>query len=126
MPIKVPLGTSIVIALTTTNQSCQQWCFDKIYKLLEILMKAGWISSVYADRAQTKYADTIKNKKIIDVVHKFDIIEDRLDDFYMRSLNQLQIHLCEAAKLCLILSHGNARVESGFSINSKIIKNNLK
>ena len=29
-------------------------------------------------------------------------------------------------KLCLILSHGNARLESGFSINSEIIENNLK
>ena len=34
-------------------------------KLLEILVKAGWISNVYADRAQTEYADMIKNKKTV-------------------------------------------------------------
>ena len=28
--------------------------------------------------------------------------------------------------MCLILSHGNARVESDFSINPEIIENNLK
>ena len=58
----------------------------------------------------------IKNENIIDV-DKFDIIKDWFDDFYMKILNQSHIHLCEVIKLYLILSHGNARVESGFSIN---------
>ena len=81
---------------------------------------------MYTGRAQTEYADMIKNKKFIDVVHKFDIIEDWLNDFYMKFLNQSYIHLCEVVKLCLILSRGNARVESSFSINSDIIEKNLK
>ena len=33
-------------------------------KLLEILVNSGSISSVYADRAQTDYADIIKDKKM--------------------------------------------------------------
>ena len=44
----------------------------------------------------------------------------------MKIVNQSHIHLCEEVRLCLILLHGNARVESGFSINSEIIENNLK
>ena len=95
-------------------------------KLIGILINAEWTASMYTGRAQTEYADMIKNKKFIDVVHKFDIIEDWLNDFYMKFLNQSYIHLCEVVKLCLILSRGNARVESSFSINSDIIEKNLK
>ena len=95
-------------------------------KLIGILINAEWTASMYTGRAQTEYADMIKNKKFIDVVHEFDIIEDWLNDFYMKFLNQSYIHLCEVVKLCLILSRGNARVESSFSINSDIIEKNLK
>ena len=68
----------------------------------------------------------ISNKKNIDVVHIFDIIKDRLDNFYVKILNQSHIHLYEVVKLCLILSYEKARVESGFSIDSEIIGNNLQ
>ena len=95
-------------------------------KLIGILINAEWTASMYTGRAQTEYADMIKNKKFIDIVHEFDIIEDWLNDFYMKFLNQSYIHLCEVVKLCLILSRGNARVESSFSINSDIIEKNLK
>ena len=95
-------------------------------KLIGVLINAEWTASMYTGRAQTEYADMIKNKKFIDVVHEFDIIEDWLNDFYMKFLNQSSIHLCEVVKLCLILSRGNARVESSFSINSDIIEKNLK
>ena len=95
-------------------------------KLIGILINAEWTASMYTGRAQTEYADMIKNKKFIDVVHEFDIIEDWLNDFYMKFLNQSYIHLCEVVKLCLILSRGNARVESSFSIKSDIIEKNLK
>ena len=44
----------------------------------------------------------------------------------MKILSQSHIGLCEAVKLCLILSLGNARVESGFSVNSEITENNPK
>ena len=95
-------------------------------KLIGVLINAEWTASMYTGRAQTEYADMIKNKKFIDVVHEFDIIEDWLNDFYMKFLNQSYIHLCEVVKLCLILSRGNARVESSFSIKSDIIEKNLK
>ena len=95
-------------------------------KLIGILINAEWTASMYTGRAQTEYADMIKNKKFIDIVHEFDIIEDWLNDFYMKFLNQSYIHVCEVVKLCLILSRGNARVESSFSIKSDIIEKNLK
>ena len=51
----------------------------------------------------------IENRKIIDIVHKFDIIKDRLGNFCMKILNQSHIHLCEVVKLCLVLSHSECK-----------------
>ena len=59
-------------------------------KFLEMLVNAGWILIIYGDRAQTVCEDTLRNKKIIEVVH---IIKDQLDDFYMKILNQLHFYL---------------------------------
>ena len=78
-------------------------------KLLEILVNAGWVSSVYASRAQIEYADMIKNKKIIDVVP--NLISWKTGWMIMKILNQSHINLCEVVKLCSILSR--ARVMQG-------------
>ena len=44
----------------------------------------------------------------------------------MKVLNESYNHLDNVEKLCLILSKGHARVESGFSINSETVENSLK
>ena len=53
-----------------------------------------------------------------------DIIKDRADEFYMNVFSDVP-HFPEleevVIKLCVVLSHGNARVESGFSINKLIM-----
>ena len=53
--------------------------------------------------------------------------EIRLDDFYCSMLkSEKYSDLLEFLKVLLILSHGNAAVESGFSINKDMIVENLK
>ena len=54
----------------------------------------------------------IKSKEIIDFVHKFDILKDRLDNFHIKILTQSHVHFCDVVNLCLLLSHMNRRVES--------------
>ena len=53
-------------------------------------------------------------------------ISERLDKFYANLLDNTKMILWEVAKLCLILSHGNARAESGFSLTDQILDVNLK
>ena len=55
-------------------------------------------------------------------------METRLDDLYGRALNgRDEYHdLWRVIKLCLILSHGNASVESGFSVNEQLLVENLE
>ena len=49
-----------------------------------------------------------------------------MNGFYIKILDKSHNYLYEVVKLCLILSYGNARAESGFTINSEIIENILK
>ena len=58
----------------------------------------------------------------------FDLNNDRLDVFYFNriaSREEFQ-QLWKVLKLVVILSHGNAHVESGFSVNRDMLVENLK
>ena len=56
---------------------------------------------------------------------KFEI-SDRLNKFYGNLLDNTKMNLWEVVKLCLMLSHGDARVESGLSLNNQILDENLR
>ena len=51
-------------------------------------------------------------------------MDERLDVFYMNHLSR-HVELREVVKLAMILSHGNARVESGFSPNEDMLVENM-
>ena len=78
-------------------------------------MDLGHVSSESADKAKRHYSKLIDNKDFISESKKFSINSDRVDKFYARILNSpSEVDLIVILRLCLILSHGNARVESGF------------
>ena len=68
----------------------------------------------------------LNNTDFVKKCSVFNMIESRLDDFYMDALDPLHIDLISFVKLCLILSHGNAAVESGFSINEQLLEENMR
>lgn len=82
--------------------------FKKLFKCSD---ECGWILSKTADRAEIEYRKFISEAKIMEEMSKFEM-SDRLDKFYAK-------WIWEVVKSCLILSHGNARVESSFSSNDK-------
>ena len=51
-------------------------------------------------------------------------MNERLDVFYMSRLSR-HVELRKVVKLVMILSHGNARVESGFSANEEMLVENM-
>jgi hypothetical protein len=57
----------------------------------------------------------------------FDVERDRLDDFYHNVLHEKKIYstLYDVIKVLLTLSHGQASVERGFSINKQMLRENL-
>ena len=51
-------------------------------------------------------------------------MDEGLDLFTMSRLSR-HVELREVVKLVIIISHGNARVESGFSANEEILVGNI-
>ena len=88
--------------------------------------ESGWISNSAAEKAEKQYLVLIQNKDFIKAAGKFDIIKDRVDDFWMKILDSAStLDLENIVRIVMILSHGNARVESGFSINDDMLLPNM-
>ena len=68
----------------------------------------------------------IEKKGFLEGAKKFSIPDDRLDDFYARIFDSnVFIDLENVVRIVLILSHGNARLESEFSVNGDILVENM-
>ena len=83
----------------------------------------GWITALSGDRAEVSYKLFIANGDVKNQMKEFNM-DERLDVFYMNYLSR-HIQLREVVKLLMILSHGNARAESGFSANEQMLVENM-
>ena len=83
--------------------------------------------SVMGTRQATRqYNSLIENKGFMEEAKKFSIQDDRLDDFYPQIFDSnVLIGLENVVQIVLILSHSNAFVESGFSVNGGIMVENI-
>jgi hypothetical protein len=99
--------------------------------LLQLLYEAKRISSVIADKALVQFR-SISEMASSDVWKEdflaFKKETDRLDDFYFRHVGSISEYesIWSVMKIILILSHGNASVESVFSINGDLLVEKLK
>ena len=128
-PVKYSL--TLYLSSLSPTQICSisdELLNKRFKKLLETFFDSLLISAKVADRAKVQYIKFIGNKKVMEKMKQFDIIKDRADEFYMNVFSDVPHfpELEEVVKLCVILSHGNARVESGFSINELIMDVNMK
>lgn len=92
--------------------------------MLQALYNKEIINSSVAEKADVQYRDLISDTFFINDCSKFDEGSDRLDIFFKCKIDN-KPELFEVIKLILILAHGNATVESGFSINKQILVDNL-
>ena len=94
-------------------------------KLCDHFVDCKLISTHCADRAEESYHKFISCADIKKKCEHFDASNDRLDDFFIPLLST-HAELRDLVKIVLTISHGNARVESGFSINEDTLKDNMK
>ena len=61
-------------------------------------------------------------------ITSFDPKKQRIDDFYFHSLTNISEHneLCDVLKLIFTISHGQADVERGFSLNKNLLNQNME
>lgn len=96
---------------------------NQFSKLCLSLVEYRWISSTCADRAESSYKKFIKSEVVLEKMKSFTS-DLRLDTLYMELLTA-HIEFREVVKIVLILSHGNARVEAGFSVNKDALSENM-
>ena len=85
------------------------------------------ISSQKSDATLQKYMQLIKPKVNRAHFKKFDRKKERLDVLYFKHLdvNTKFPNLASVLKIVFVLTHGQASVERGFSINESILEDNI-
>ena len=96
--------------------------------MLTCLHEQKWVNASKADTTTLQYDELCRIAKTYEKEFKeSDMYKSRLDDFMVSILSDKEdlAVLYKVIQMVLILSHGNAQVESGFSINGDILSENL-
>lgn len=127
---KSPLKYELTQAVTFLNpkeirEENKKVATKNMTKALEILEDSNLITATWAQKADREYRAAIDD---VTVIHecKAYTSESRLDTFWSKLLEKKKgEHLKEVVKILLPLSHGNATLERGFSVNGDLVVENL-
>jgi len=128
-PIKYSLTRAVSCLVPSTLLNDHAVSESRMSAVIDILYETNNITAVVADKAKGQFsALAVAAKSDLNTKFKnFCRQTDRLDNFYYDVLgnNTEASELFSVVKMILILSHGNATVESGFSVNGSILVENL-
>ncbi|CAN7986698.1 unnamed protein product, partial [Ixodes hexagonus] len=125
-----PLRFPVVRGLSSLDprQMCSRpdECLAGFRKVLEVLITAGRMTDHQRDTVLAQYTELLQEQK-----HHLRLFEkgmNRLDEFFAELMrhNSSYTELWKVVKLLLVLSHGQATVERGFSVNRQVSVENLK
>lgn len=126
-PLRYPL-TKGLACLNPCYMSSKEGCEKKLTTTLDIVLRANLLPATTVERADREYKTLCSQPRVTELIKSYSRSETRLDTFWMELINGKKEYenLIKVVKLLLIISHGNANVESGFSINKEILIENLK
>lgn len=127
---RCPLKYSLVRALVSIDP--QQIVRDKITTTTQFetvtkkFAEGRLLTNHQCDSAQQQYRRFVDDK--MPELKKFDSEKDRLDEFYHTLMSDIGIynHLWDVVQRILVVSHGQAVVERGFSVNDDMLLQNMK
>lgn len=93
---------------------------------LEVLSEHQWLTGLQAERAHRSYIQICSLSLTQAKLKNFDRKEQRLDVLWLDLCSHDHKELLSFIKIILCLSHGNAAVERGFSVNKQCLVENLK
>lgn len=93
---------------------------------LEVLSEQQWMTGLQAERAHRSYIEVCSSSLNQEKLKNFDRKEQRLDVLWPDLCSHDHKELLSFIKIILCLSHGNAAVERGFSVNKECLVENLK
>ena len=128
-PLKYAVTRAISCLVPSTVCSVRVLAEKRMKNLAQIMYDKGNITAVTADKCKSQFSD-LYQKASGNLHTKFSSFSsrcDRLDAFYYDIIGQdiEFVELFSVVCLVLTLSRGNASVESGFSVNSDMLVENL-
>ena len=105
---------------------------QRMSELVQLLHECGKVDAVCADQAKLQYSDLCDMAETTLKAQFMDFdpydSDQRLDTFFVKLLgnNKEQDAIFEVTKMILTLPHGNAQVESGFSISGDVLVTNMQ
>ncbi|XP_072157389.1 uncharacterized protein [Bemisia tabaci] len=126
-PLKYPLTLQLSslnpeIAITSLGT-------ERFRSLISTFVQNNWVSAVTGEKAIKDYKNLFSCPVVKEKCLAYSRFKERLDAFFMDLFNlkkNMHVALTKVVKASLIFSHGNAFVESGFSINKELLETNLK
>lgn len=130
---KCPVTYSLVRNLSMLNPkemlSNGDLCKVKLKRTLTYLVNCNRLPERDCDEIISQYTNFLDNIPSIgsEIFAGFNPYEDRVDEFLCKYMTVAKYNkLLDVVKMCLVLSHGQASVERGFSVNKEIEVENLK
>ena len=125
---KSPVRYSIVrnlSCLDPRNMSDKKKCLNKMKHILNSLVEAKHVDETVCEEVLMEFDDYLNN---VALKHsEFSPENLRTDEFFFETMNVSKYkNLWNVVEMLLLLSHGQATVEKGFSINKKIEVENMK
>lgn len=126
-PLKYGL-TKAISCLAPATAANLEISRKRMELLLTALLEAKWMNSVNVDKALQEFEFLCKDVNIKKELESYSRKTERLDHFWMRIVTRpayVADNLHFVIKLVCTLSHGNANVERGFSVNSECLVENM-
>ena len=128
-PLKYPLVNYLVSVVPQKLVSPSAESVAKFEKFLQILLNGNWRSAEACDEVLAQFkAFVIEMKQNHHAeFSSFKMNENRLDEFYGNYTKDAKYaKLWEVFQIIFTLSHGQAAVERGFSINNELLVENMQ
>ncbi|KAK6999329.1 oxysterol-binding -related 5 isoform X1 [Biomphalaria glabrata] len=129
---KSPVMIRLVQKLSCLNPSLMasspQLAASRFRDLLIILGDSGRISLNECDQIYNKFVKCLEALEDNNLKPKFELFHpatERLDDFLYNNFKPLDTALWDVLRPLLLLSHGQATVERGFSYNKEVMIENM-
>ena len=99
----------------------------RVEKTIGSLVAAGHVDGIDGERALKQWKSFINDRFVHEKMNSFVPFCDRIDSFFFPAMQEKESlsAILEVTKKIVVLSHGNAVVERGFSVNKAILQPNL-
>ena len=124
---KITLAVASIVPATMIN--ARSISEKRVEMLVQILFERKCLPAVVADKAKAQFSQLCSraSEEWLQMLTSLDWNKERLDVFYHKAIGSKEEfkEIWSVFQIVFILSHGNARVESGFSVNAYVLVGNL-